>query len=96
MSKLSREERELLESLERGEWRSVPNLEAEKKRFQKIAAATLKKRRTFTIMISERDLLAIEEHAFEAGIPYPKFVAKLVHRYVSGQLVERKIKTKAG
>ena len=34
MSKLDPEEKELLESLERGEWRSVDNLEAEKKRYE--------------------------------------------------------------
>ncbi len=33
------EEREMLESFERGEWRSVPNLDAELKRYQKMFRA---------------------------------------------------------
>ncbi|MFA5866069.1 MAG: hypothetical protein WC975_15455 [Phycisphaerae bacterium] len=39
--KLDKEEKELLESVERGEWKSVPNLEKEKKRHQKVAHDTL-------------------------------------------------------
>jgi hypothetical protein len=39
--KLDKEEQELLESVECGEWRSVPNLSKEIARHQKIARNTL-------------------------------------------------------
>ncbi len=33
---LTREEQDLLESVERGEWRTIPNLEEEAKRYREI------------------------------------------------------------
>ena len=42
MSKLNQEERELLTSVERGEWRSVKNLERERARYRGYARATFK------------------------------------------------------
>ena len=43
MAKLDRQEKDLLESVERGEWKSVVWLKGEQKRYQKNAAATFKK-----------------------------------------------------
>jgi hypothetical protein len=37
MSEIDQEEKELLESFERGEWVTLPNVEAEKKRYQEVA-----------------------------------------------------------
>ena len=36
---LSKDEKELLESVERGEWKSIPNLKKEIKRYQEYAKA---------------------------------------------------------
>jgi len=38
-----REELELLESIEKGEWKSIKNLEKEKERYKKIAFNTIKR-----------------------------------------------------
>ena len=43
-TKLTKEEKDLLDSYERGEWRSVKKLKNEMKRYQAIAKVTLKKR----------------------------------------------------
>jgi len=45
MAKLDRKEKELLESVVRGEWKSVRGLETERGRYQKYAEATFKKGR---------------------------------------------------
>jgi len=45
MSKLKKSERELLESVESGEWRSVPGREVEVSRYQEYAAATFRSQR---------------------------------------------------
>ena len=39
----TQEELDLLDSIEKGEWKSIENLEEEKKRFQEYAANTLRK-----------------------------------------------------
>jgi hypothetical protein len=41
MSKLDKEEQDLLDSYERGEWQSVENIETEIERYRKLARATL-------------------------------------------------------
>jgi len=89
MSKLTQEERELLKSVERGEWRSVVNLERERARYQGYARATFKKDRRINIRLSQKDLEALQTLALEEGIPYQTLIASILHKYVSGSLVER-------
>ena len=81
--KLDKEEQDLLDSFERGEWRSVPNLAEEKKKAQKIAAATFKKDRRVNIRISSKDLIGIQKRALEEGIPYQTLISSILHKYVS-------------
>ena len=90
MSKLDQQERELLESYDRGEWKSVARLARERKRYQEYAKATFKKDRRVNIRISTKDLEAIQNRAMEEGIPYQTLIASLLHKYVSGRLVERR------
>jgi predicted DNA binding CopG/RHH family protein len=54
------------------------------------ANATFKKDQRLNIRISSRDLKNLQARALEEGIPYQTLAANLVHKYVSGQLVERR------
>ena len=90
MSKLDQQERKLLESVDRGEWKPVARLEKERKRYQDYAKAMLKKDRRVNIRISSKDLEAIQTRAVEEGIPYQTLIASILHKYVSGRLAERK------
>ena len=47
--KLDKNEKELLNSFEKGEWKSVKNLSSVKKHFQGVARETLRKDRRITI-----------------------------------------------
>ena len=89
MSKLNQEERGLLTSVERGEWRSVKNLERERARYRGYARATFKKDRRINIRLSTKDLETLQMLAIEEGLPYQTLVASILHKYVSGSLVER-------
>ena len=90
MRKLDQQERELSESYDRGEWKAVAQLARERKRYQEYAKATFKKDRRVNIRISTKDLEAIQNRAIEEGIPYQTLIASLLHKYVSGRLVERR------
>lgn len=81
--KFDKEEQELVDSFERGEWRSVPNFEKEKKRAQKIAAATVKKDRRVNIRISTKDLHGLQKRALEEGIPYQTLISSILHKYLA-------------
>jgi len=87
--KLNKEEQELLASIELCEWRSVRNLESEKKSHKKIAKATFRKDSRVNIRLPKRDVTAIQVKAMEDGIPYQTLMASILHRYVTGKLVEK-------
>lgn len=88
---LTPEEKELLESVENDEWHSTPDVESEVKRYQEYARATIRKDKRINIRISERDLLKLQQKALEEGLPYQTLIASILHKYVSGRLVERSI-----
>ena len=85
---VDKEEKELLDSIERGEWQSVPDLERDVGRYRDYAAATFRKDRRVNIRISERDLVNLHKRAIEEGIPYQTLMASVLHKYVSGRLKE--------
>ncbi len=89
MAKTDQKEKEILESVERGEWDSVPRMTSERKRFQRYAEATFRKDRRINIRISGKDLMAIQKRALEEGIPYQTLISSLLHKYVSGRLTEK-------
>jgi len=88
MVKLDAKEKELLDSVDRGEWRSIRGLKSERKRYGRYAAATFRKDRRVNIRISGKDLEAIQKRALEEGLPYQTLISSLLHKYVSGRLRE--------
>jgi predicted DNA binding CopG/RHH family protein len=91
MPRLDQGEKELLESVERGEWRSVRRVGQERKRYQKYAESTFRKDRRVNIRISGKDLAAIQKRALEEGLPYQTLIASLLHKFAAGRLVERSL-----
>ncbi|MCH8349022.1 MAG: antitoxin [Chloroflexi bacterium] len=89
MANLDQEERELLESFERDEWRSVAGREAKFERYREYALSTFKKDKRVNIRISTKDLEALQTRALEEGIPYQTLMASVLHKYVGGRLVEK-------
>ena len=84
-ARLSKEEKELLDAVEAGEFESILT-EARREELQVIARNTVKKDKRINIRISNRDLTAIQSRALEEGIPYQTFVSSIIHKYVSGSL----------
>lgn len=86
--KLDKEEQEILKAYEKGDFKSVPNLDEEKKRYQEIARATLNKNRNINIRITEKDLLKLKARAAEKGLPYQTLVSSVLHQYSNGKVKE--------
>lgn len=85
MSKLDQEERGILASLERGEWKSVRDAKV-LRRYVESARRTLRKNRRINIRLSQYDLDALQMRALQEGVPYQTLVTSVLHRYVSGRL----------
>ena len=91
MPKSDKDERELKRSVEEGEWRSVPDAAGEVHRYQEYAKATFRKDRRINIRISSKDLEGLQKRALEEGIPYQTLISSVLHKYVSGRLVDRRV-----
>jgi predicted DNA binding CopG/RHH family protein len=89
MIELNKDEQDLFESVERGEWSSVRNLDEEIKVAKEYAKSTRVKDQRMNIRISKKDLNALKVKALEEGIPYQTLVSSVIHKYLSGQLVEQ-------
>ncbi len=86
--KLEAAEKDLVESVERGEWRSTPGGKRVRERYARHAAATFRKDRRLNIRLSSKDLEAIQKRALAEGLPYQTLIASLLHKYASGRLIE--------
>jgi len=60
MAKVDADEKELLESVEHGEWRSAGGCKRERTRYARHAKATFRKDRRLNIRLSSEDLEAID------------------------------------
>jgi len=87
-TKEAKYEEDILTSFEKGEWQSVPNLKDEIARYAATAAATLTKDKRINIRLSSRDLEDVQTRAAEEGMPYQTLIASVLHKYVSGRLIE--------
>ena len=85
---LDADERDLIESVERGEWKSVKNLKQEIEKHRQYARNTIRKDSRVNIRISSRDLEALQAKAVENGMPYQTLMTSVLHRYVAGRLRE--------
>ena len=95
MAKLSREERTLRDSVERGEWRTVRGVQSETARYRRYARETFRKDQRVNIRISGKDLGAIKKRALEEGLPYQTLISSLLHKYASGRLLDQKSLTRS-
>jgi predicted DNA binding CopG/RHH family protein len=91
--KLDAEEQDILDSFERGEWKPVANRSREIARHVRFAKNTLAKDKRVNIRISSKDLEQLQVIAVEDGLPYQTLMASILHRYVSGRLVETSSRT---
>lgn len=87
MKYYSNEERGLIESFEKSKWFSV---KYKKNTYKKIAAENLKKSARINIRITAKDLSDIKLLATLEGIPYQTFISSIIHKYNTGNLMEKK------
>jgi predicted DNA binding CopG/RHH family protein len=96
MSKLDREEKEILKAFEAGTLKPVRNRRRELVRHRKAAAATFAKDSRINIRISSKDLRALQKRALAEGMPYQTLVASVLHKFVEGQMVGRPASKRSG
>ena len=81
-------DKELLDSIEAEEWKSVNNLAAVKAKLMTAASETALKDYRINVRISKRDVDVLKTKALEEGIPYQTLVTSILHKYVTGKLTD--------
>ena len=83
------EEREILDRFERDELRPIPEAEREIELARRMARNTFNKTRRVNLRVTERDFNLAHSRAREEGIPYQTLLSSVIHKYLSGRLIER-------
>ena len=87
--KLTEDEQDILDSVERGEWKTIPDFEQEAERYRLAAQATLQKNKRVNIRMSERDLNRFRKAALRQGLPYQTLISSVLHKYINGRMVDK-------
>jgi len=80
------EEKELMESIEKDDWKPVKDFDAEREKAVKAARNTLKKDKRINLRLTQKDYHQIQVKAIEEGIPYQTLISSIVHKYLNGSL----------
>ncbi len=81
---LDQNEKSLSVSFDRGEWKSVKNLNRERVKSKKAATNYFSKGARINIRISATDLQQIKQKAAHEGLPYQTLIASILHKYAAG------------
>ncbi|MEB3120506.1 MAG: hypothetical protein VKL41_04720 [Snowella sp.] len=94
--KLDEEERALLDSIESGEWISVPNVEQDveqdvEQEIQRLQAMAREQiaRQKIEVNLSMQDTNKIYDLAEQFQKPVANLAQEIIHRYLGGELVEK-------
>ena len=90
MSKLSSDEREVLDAFDNGKLKRSKNAADTQKRHQEYAEAKFRKNARINIRLSSKDLRGLQKRALAEGIPYQTLVASILHKHLEGRLHENK------
>jgi len=81
MKYLDKEEKELIESYNKGEWKPIKK--GDQKVYIQAAKESMAKNKRINIRLTSKDYY---DKAVEEGIPYQTLISSLIHKYNKGQL----------
>ena len=89
--KVDKEEREILEAYDKGKLKLSSPSKKERESIQAMAEQTFRKDRRVTIRLYDHDLKGVQKKAMEKGMPYQTLISAMIHQYVEGDLVEKRV-----
>ena len=87
--KLTPDEKALLDSVEKGKWKRIPDFSRQSTRYRDAARASLRKDKRVNIRMAERDLVRFQKTAVQEGLPYQTLISSILHKFINGRLVEK-------
>ena len=83
---LDKEEENLLESIEHGEWSSIKGKSKELSKYKTQALKTLNKVHNIMVDVPENDFILLKRKSLDTGISTEMLVRSLIHNYTTGKL----------
>jgi predicted DNA binding CopG/RHH family protein len=88
---IDEEEKQTMEEIEKMDVEKIKKpSRGERASFRKAAQEYIRAEAKMNIRIGEEDLKKIKERAGREGLKYQSFVKSILHKYMTGQLVEKK------
>lgn len=87
--KYNKEEKNILNALEKGKLKLSTPSQKEIERIKATANNTFTKNKRITIRLYEHDFNGIQKKAMEMGIPYQTLISGIIHRYIEGDLTSK-------
>ena len=84
---LTQEENELVEYIESGKAKSVPNVTDEISRYVSMAKGFTSKKKAISIRLPESDIYLLKQKALSTGISYQNIIQSLIHQYTHDKIV---------
>ena len=84
---LDKYEQEIEDALDKGEFVSVPDLEATRQMFQEAAKnfRQLQETKSITLRVKLEDLIKVKAKAKRNGIAYQTLISLLIRQYIKGE-----------
>jgi predicted DNA binding CopG/RHH family protein len=86
---LDTEEKEILNAFEWNELKSVPNVVQEIEASRQAARNTFNKTKRVNLRLTECDFHMAHIKALEEALPYQTWLSSVIHKYLTGRLVEK-------
>ncbi len=77
-------EKDILQSVENGEWSSHKNIDSRKKELQ--AYIKNQKKKAISIRVSQNDIYELKKKALQNGVPYQNIIQMLIHQFASNKI----------
>ncbi len=84
MVKLDEYEKNILQSVERGEWESKGNIDGRLRELQFYIKK--QKKKSISIRVNENDIYELKKKALENSIPYQNIIQMLIHQFAADKI----------
>ena len=88
-NKLDDYEQEILDAFKQGKLKSTANAKKEILDAKEAAKNTFNKNKRVNLRMTEQDYDLAHIKALQDGIPYQTLLSSVIHKYLTGQLVEK-------
>jgi len=86
----TKEEKEIVDFIETTNPQSVEDVSLKMSKIKSAVTTKYTKRKAINLKVLESDIERFKAKALEEGMPYQTLINSILHKYITGQLVDKK------